>query len=583
MEVAQLDPASLTLWYNSTALSRSPNGHIYTAVIEQAINGDRADLMASIDGLPTESRPRGVQLAETIWHEKRHFLDLLLTNYGAFRVRQFWRVYINMQSILGPISAEAGELVFPLSTYADSVRMRQLGVKENPDLAKLGSNLASMGRWISEDRMAIKYGQGAIGFGGESQLEALAFLSQKAVSNVVFPMNDVLDADRDLRRRFGRPDMRYEWLHRLTADLGITGMRAVTEDQDGKEQVVVTGITLLGPLLVASLMSRHYGQEQVLETGGDVVHGSARPSYRLPGLLAAFQGREAEMRTWDFGDAWDAVNDVCTSLWGRTILEEFDADLEAEQELIDSVSGAGADEVVSKFLTGINQSRRALRTLLEESPQHVCDPLSFSATVDALDPLIVQVAPHGASFEPEMGAWTQLFGYHDTEGPETPLSRWWWATVWADNSPNSAVALPDRDNNMTVANYYAPITKLMLSGRRHRVMLDAETAFAEAKIAELVDFRYDPYYEQAHPMFSSADRIAYLAEVDGFTCDWCIKDATTSSCLSVSPWFFRTEELMKEILRRNGGTKAAYLVFIRDWSPYVLCHACASDLGVSQA
>jgi hypothetical protein len=100
-----LDPATLTL--NTQAFHPSMGEELLT-VLEAGIRQPESckNLLATIS---TKGR-RGLyaNIISSIWHEKRHFLDFILTNYGAFRVRQFFQVYFNLNLVLEEAKQDGG-------------------------------------------------------------------------------------------------------------------------------------------------------------------------------------------------------------------------------------------------------------------------------------------------------------------------------------------------------------------------------------------------------------------------------------------------------------------------------------------
>jgi hypothetical protein len=60
---------------------------------------------------------RCAHFASSVWHEKRHFLDFLLTNYGAFRIRQFFEIYRNLPVLFNQ-TGDSKRILLPLDSLA---------------------------------------------------------------------------------------------------------------------------------------------------------------------------------------------------------------------------------------------------------------------------------------------------------------------------------------------------------------------------------------------------------------------------------------------------------------------------------
>src|SRR5262249_24447918 len=130
---------------------------------------------------------RAIAIASSLWHEKRHFLDLALTNYGAFRFRQFFEIAANLPALRRAVEEDgASRIVVPIDVYADQVRRRRHGLPENPKLQELGRAIQSRKKMILDDRKLIPSRFGPLELGGEAQLEALAYLHQAAKAQKLF-------------------------------------------------------------------------------------------------------------------------------------------------------------------------------------------------------------------------------------------------------------------------------------------------------------------------------------------------------------------------------------------------------------
>src|SRR5688572_5203261 len=127
--VVQLDPATLSLWLDVSLISGGPHGHKLSELTQRAAFGENNEVIEEIRALPDRKlASRAAHLVSCLWHEKRHFLDLLLTNYGALRVRHYFALYMNMSGILSRCTKGKSPLVCPLDVACDPFRLKMLDV-----------------------------------------------------------------------------------------------------------------------------------------------------------------------------------------------------------------------------------------------------------------------------------------------------------------------------------------------------------------------------------------------------------------------------------------------------------------------
>src|SRR3954447_11582302 len=120
--ILQFDPATLTLWYDTQLLASARSSREVGLALHYALDG-REDWLKCLIRQQTDpwTRTRCATVASAVWHEKRHFLDFVLTNYGAMRVRQFFQCYINTRAFLGKV-ADSGPVLLPLDRNLGSGR-----------------------------------------------------------------------------------------------------------------------------------------------------------------------------------------------------------------------------------------------------------------------------------------------------------------------------------------------------------------------------------------------------------------------------------------------------------------------------
>jgi hypothetical protein len=99
--IIQFDPATMSLWYDVELVSLAdPSGTIAKAVAT-AVGGNTLQVIDQLKEIDDQRlHGRAIQLVSAFWHEKRHFLDFIATNYGAFRFRQFLEVYNHLPAVM---------------------------------------------------------------------------------------------------------------------------------------------------------------------------------------------------------------------------------------------------------------------------------------------------------------------------------------------------------------------------------------------------------------------------------------------------------------------------------------------------
>jgi hypothetical protein len=570
--VVQLDPSTLTIWFDPELVGHMPGDIPVGSAVQYSLWGDLDALHELVDGAALDSnRVRAIHLASAVWHEQRHFLDLLLTNHGAFRVRRFLMTYYHLESVLSLALEEGGGMIWcPLSVYDDEVEREVLAIEtDSEQLRKIARDMAVRAEMTRDDRSVFALRRGPTELGGDAQLEALAWMFQ----HVAVRRHFGVEAERRVQSDLGRSQREnrlYSWAITLVDDFGL----GLVERAD--EETRIVDISLLVPMIYGALASRRWGQKQV-ETQE---HASGFPLARLAGLVRALRGKGPSV-LGDTADAWRLVNETAADLWGRSVIEEIRADLEFEAEFVQTVEST---EVAFEYAKGVISDYHGLRArlveLLEKDPLPFLDPDSYVDTLlERVRPLPVIARPGGEVGEPEPGL-ERLLGYNDPDS-DAPSSRWWWAaypTDWPWGDPD-LVVLGERTAWIRAADSLAPLTKLLFHGRRHRIMLGPELLSMEGRLAA------DGYNVRVHGAFSSPDDLedaAFYFDLTGkpeAVCDICRRKLTRETAFALSPWLFRRDEAASRIALRLGGPgEEGRLRATRDWSIWLVCSTCHENV-----
>ncbi len=170
ISVLILDPSSLTLHLDGTHITQRPNGAPILQTFEHAYRGEADQLRNLLGSLhDVDLQSRCANFASCVWHEKRHFLDFLLTNYGAFRIRQYFQLYANLDLLISQAGQAQRELWFPLDVYLDPVTRYSFGIIEGwPTAEAVGANMRKLRDSVAEDRQAVGTDKDLFEFGGDA-------------------------------------------------------------------------------------------------------------------------------------------------------------------------------------------------------------------------------------------------------------------------------------------------------------------------------------------------------------------------------------------------------------------------------
>jgi hypothetical protein len=213
----QLDPSTLAIWFNVDLLNSYKGEERGLEVFTHAANHDLKEVYPILDATASDAhRSHYYEILSAVWHEKRHFVDFLLTNFGAFHVRTYFQMYFNLPEGLKEFQYKDIPVLLPLDTYADPVKLMGLGIKEPPptELLKLARWLRARKRALREDTAPYDGGRGLTEYGGLAQMEAIAYSCQLAVLQLEFGTDaiELLNLHSPLPSIQSR---RYAWGERL--------------------------------------------------------------------------------------------------------------------------------------------------------------------------------------------------------------------------------------------------------------------------------------------------------------------------------------------------------------------------------
>ena len=562
--VIRLDPGSLTLWYDPQLIHQAPYGQELALATHYAMLGDRESLLEHLNSIKDETiKVKCIHVVSSVWHEQRHFLDLVLTNYGALRIRQFLLLYVNSAVLLNDAQQADGKLACPLDIYDDAFRRKLMGVSALESCMAVGKESAQRKEWLQEDRKLLPTFAGRMECGGEAQLEALAYYTQYSAVQDLFGNDISLRVQQEVTNDNPK-SLKYRWAQVIANTFGLL---------PAKHEGATVGsvdVSFLIPTIYGSLMSRMWKQEQVFDNTG----GTHRPVERLAGLLTALQGKFKNFGEASVEDAWEIVNTTTKQKWGRTVIEELEEDYKRQGEWVGEMRKLEhVEDCIKNVLADFHSLRGTLIDVLKAAPATIFDP-RLTATSGLFLPMPVMVTANGQFGDPPTG-WERVFGY---QVPQQPDVKWFWAVIpkeWPIDDADT-LTIQDRESWARVLSYYTPLAKLMMNGRRHRTILGPELVFVEKflKAQRDLDLEIDPLFQYPQEV-DDINGYYTLADKTKAVCDMCKAELQKPHGHYVSPWVFRNSDKNAQLaIDTYGGGPRGELVFLKDWSPWILCDVC---------
>lgn len=559
--VFSFDPASMTMWFDPTIISKNGDKEYLSEVLNNGLNGHIDDsLIALITKAPNDwELKRALELLSCIWHEQKHFFDFTLTSYGAFRVRQFFEIYINLEVVLESYLNENAEITFPLDCALDPIRKKILNIYSNEIVEKFGKSILKRKNYAKTDRYAITLNNKKFEIGGEAQLEALAYLTQLIAIQEFCGGRASLDLQK-LTPKSMRAHQKYNWFIEIGQHFGLlTHIKF-----DDQSYLIDTSFIL--PILYASLFSRNWNDPK----------GSKMdmPSFRFVYLMKEIAKEKDNYLKLDLEGKWNYVNKLTKSKWGKTVLEEFEFDLKEEEKMVNQIQEISYlyNEVKITYKE-YHENRKKVLKIFKENPLSIIDPKLFvNEYLDKMTPIPVVAYPHGITND--MPDWKSVFGYHEGE------DNWIWGVMpkkWIEDEKSfSMFKISDWS---FIVSYLAPIAKLILNGRSHKTMLGPELLVAQ-KVLEKNNWKikFDPLFEfpeekNLMPFFH------YLTNNNDSKCDICNSDISYPNGRTISPWVFRYSIMNGTFgIKILGDEEIGRSNFIKDWSMWIVCESCHDNV-----
>jgi hypothetical protein len=556
--LAQFDPATLSIW-TTVSLLGSTLGEHARVVMQAAVRGEDPDKLLSALSQNDPQRRRLLWLSSSVWHEKRHFFDTCLTNYGAKRFRDLFTLAANFIQVAKRESSRGQPIWFPVELYANKVRRGILGVAEPSsdvlDVARIARNLKTLSTQLDAP---LYSNSGTIQIGAEAQMEGLAQASQTASIEHFWGIEQAFIYTLDqvhLQHPFG-PYRAIERLSFATGCFSETSFGAIT-----------LNTSLAAALFVTALCGRFFG------TGRELDPNLVAPLNRL-GCLIEELGPSPGHYHMSGEEAWDLVDSAARRKWGRGAIEEIAADIDAAEAKFATIESFSDNTFPDAFADFIGLRRRLLAAVQEAGPASVLPRVFASRWVNRLLPWHVDAVPGGAVGPDKEKV---LFGVKFNPPPPPGVPEcvdWAYFHIPSPESKNKGFSLLRDDPWKAMLVSYAPAARLMLNGRRHRLMVPPEL---EGVIAELktlnIDARFDPQFEWP-PQRSDIIRkeealeLAKISDRVRFVCDITGDEIEPDHAAVLTSWELRRSPLVQKFLEKAGVQGDILLKF--DWSEWIV-------------
>jgi hypothetical protein len=555
----QFEPGTLAVWTTAGTLPQ-PEASVAAAAMRLAAKGD--DPLDALTEISDQDplRARLLWLISAVWHEKRHYFDTCLTNYGARRFRDFWTLAANFAPLVAEAIDRAEPLWFPVEVYGDPIQRAVRGIAEPPsNVVEIARRARMMKSFMAELDAPIRIGTDQIHLGGEAQMEGLAQVSQLHSIEHSFGIDDLVAATT-------------RYVHRLSqhgpyrAIEAVAGMLGCVSKTPKGFTVANTG--LASALFTTALGGQFYGH------GPTPPDDAVSPARRLQRMLEALKPGTGRFEMQDEEIA-ELVDKLARRLWGRTALEEIAADIDAMEEKVDLnaapwLSMEGLHEVYVDFIA---LRRRLLKTARELGSVSLLPRAFPTVWRDQLRPWHVVAWPGGGRPDEEgrmfLGVKLDIRDELKRFFPETV------GLAWLNTADPPEPFAPQNDSAwLQMLERHGPRALLMLNGRQHRRMVANELERAVKEIEGLdVEIRFHPRFEwpERRDQETCVDEAKALAEYSGrnrFTCDITGDEISPVDAAVLTPWEFRRSGLKQRFQETAGPFGEIQLLF--DWSDWVV-------------
>jgi hypothetical protein len=377
-QTAFFDPSDLITWVHprpylqTLTYQGSEFEHKMEEEEERALRAfyNLAESAYKLDGAATEQihetvRNFGAPAARwliTLWHEQRHFVDHVLTNYGASKFRAAYMLRSQLSTILKAAIVN-NRIAFPLSAYSDRVRLKALGISVNGEhpLAALANFMSKRRDMWDADRQAGKDLNPRIPLDGHAMLEALGSIAQLTV---LFERLNYTSLQ--LWEKLGPSFTKFPYLLAVGECLEHAGLKIFSMQNTSSNMIIAMNDSVLSPIMIACLMCRRGN------FGNDIDQTSFLPAYRLTRILDEVKYvRNRDIKNAD--DGYELVDKLCKKIWGKGIIDDLNEDIDFTQNQLRKFEmQMGKENQDALFMSEYIDARRETAQIFKSSPSAFC-------------------------------------------------------------------------------------------------------------------------------------------------------------------------------------------------------------------
>ena len=561
---ANLDPSNLRLNIDITQISRGSSKEEITNAVYSCCFGDIKkfkNILTSIE--KNEDKERCVNLCSSIWHEQRHFLDLVLSNYGGYIFREYFTCYINTGNILSELLELKEDLIFPLDVYTDPVRLKLINKStKSSKVKKIAEDLQEREKAIMKDRVKIQN----LEVGAYAVFELIGFVFQLASVEIIaghqynLPFNNFIDKNNYSKEK-------YKWITIFDEILNFVP----STDINKKYQLKHIGFLPL--ILYPVLLSRSWRN--------DIFDDKKRkkflsPASRLSLIFQYIKKYKYKFQSLEFQEIWNETNIMAQHLFGRTIIEEVEADLFFQKQMKKKLSKFKENSLFIDILSEYITLKTNIVQILRSTPEIIFNPDDYTNKIlHKIRPIPVLYTPTAKDNNvlSSMG-WKSLCALYEKVDKNT-VNTYNFTSIPKKWKVNNLIGFKNIDKWEKIFLLYNPIAKLMIKGRNHNSVLGAEFLTVEQIIQQEINIIFEPEFEYPTNLVTTANYFYSMQNIDESICDMCGKKLTRPSGYLVSPWIFQK---IQYYVLLGGNTETMYLKQAKDWSAWLVCDMCYNKL-----
>ncbi len=568
----------MTVWVDLGMLRRLGHDDVTIQIVTSSAYGDHKTVqgLMALDFVKTFSSDKAefhVNLVSSMIHEKRHFLDSLITNYGAFKFRTFAVYYANSNALLSDLKKSNLNLRIPFDAYSDRVKMLANNIDERSvprSLSVLAKHFQERSYMLGLENQPLDFENlGSFNVGGDGQLEAIGMLCQlKYIFNAgeLQPFGQlygkhIINDERLLQKYFWWMPFFEKFTQKKMPKFMLSDTLFVAP----KMQYLI-------PILYGALAIR-------VEEGNETNYGVRNPSFsaaRLVAILEEFKNYKFHIADVAAIEIWQYVNSISSKIWGRSVIDEFIADHEKMKMIFKDVQHPCLDDYCAL--------REKALYMLETNPAAIVDVELFeSEMLPKIDPIII-FCDSNANQQINTEQASPIFEYKKPNEPEKSLLKRIVKKLTKKYTKNihyvfastvneqirrgflqkAELFVDLNDNWKKLIAEVAPMAKLAFWGLKYPSPLLFELRKAELNFSYYSNYELDPNFSPQDHILSAKDLADLIVEAH-LECNLCREQKPVDSLFIVSPLYLQI--VWQQHFQKN-------IYENQDWGHNVVCNAC---------